>query len=317
MTLADSSGPSAAVEIAAHRVSAAILDRRGGRSVIAAHAVEPLPDGAVVPALTALNTHDRAAVVDALKRVIERVGRPRRVGLVVPDLVAKVSLIRFEQIPPRAQDLDQLVRWQVKKTAPFPIEDAQVSYEPALRTADGHEFLVSIARRDVIEEYEGLVAEAGAYAGLVDLSTFNVINVVLAGTAAPSGDWLLVNVAADYASVALMRGQHVIFFRNRVADTEGTLEDLVHQTAMYYEDRLQGSGLTRVMLAGAADAGARHAVDVEQLRRSLEERLVTAVVTVDPRAGAALTDRIGAAPALLDTLSPLVGLLLRSGEASS
>jgi len=35
------------------------------------------------------------------------------------------------------------------------------------------------------------------------------------------------------------------------------------------------------------------------------------VETVDPRAAAALTDRIAAAPALLDTLAPLVGLLLR------
>jgi hypothetical protein len=35
------------------------------------------------------------------------------------------------------------------------------------------------------------------------------------------------------------------------------------------------------------------------------------VETVDPRTAAALTDRIVAAPALLDTLTPLVGLLLR------
>jgi hypothetical protein len=32
---------------------------------------------------------------------------------------------------------------------------------------------------------------------------------------------------------------------------------------------------------------------------------------VDPRAAATLTDRIIAAPALLDALAPLVGLLLR------
>ena len=80
---------------------------------------------------------------------------------------------------------------------------------------------------------------------------------------------------------------------------------------MYYEDRLKGAGFSRVLLAGAAAAGAQQAGDVEQLRRSLEERLRTPVETVDPRAAAALTDRIAAAPALLDTLAPLVGLLLR------
>ena len=303
--------PGVAVEIASGQVSAASLEWRGSQPVIAAHASEALPDGALVPALTAVNVHDRPAVLAALGRVLERIGRPRRIGLIIPDIVAKVSLVRFEQVPPRVQDLDQLVRWQVRKTAPFAIDDAQVSYVPALRADDGQEFIVSLARRDVIQEYETLCAEAGAHAGLIDLATFNVINAVLAGTAAPSADWLLVNIAPDYTSIALLRGPHLIFFRNRVTDTDGTLADLVHQTAMYYEDRLKGAGFARVILAGAGAADARQAGDIDQIRRSLEERLKTPVGSVDPRTAVTLTDRITAAPALLDTLTPLVGLLLR------
>ena len=312
-SLREASAPGVAVEIAAGRVSGASLDWRGGRPVVASHAVEPLPAGALVPALNAANTHDRASVATALNRVLERLGRPRRVGLVVPDVVAKVSLIRFEKIPSRAQDLDQLVRWQVRKTAPFPIEQAQVSYVRGQRAADGQELVVSIARRDIVAEYETLCAEAGAHAGLVDLATFNVINAVLAGNGAPSADWLLVNVAADSASIALLRGPHLIFFRNRAAETEGTLADLVHQTAMYYEDRLQGGGFGRVLLAGGA--GARAAEDLHQVRHSLEERLTTPVDTVDPRAAATIADRITASPTLLDTLTPLVGLLLRDRKS--
>jgi Tfp pilus assembly PilM family ATPase len=314
-SLRESAAPAAAVEIASGRVSAASLEWRGGQPVVAAHATEPLPDGALVPVLTALNIRDRAAVLGVLGRVLERVGRPRRIGLVIPDVVAKVSLVRFEQVPKRAQDLDQLVRWQVRKSAPFAIEDAQVTYVPGIHAADGQEYIVSLARRDVVQEYEGLCAEAGAHAGLIDLATFNVINVVLAGAGAPTADWLLVNIAADYASIALLRGPHLIVFRNRVADAEETLADLVHQTAMYYEDRLKGAGFARVILAGAAAASATQSGNIEQLRRSLEERLTTTVETVDPRTAAALTDRIGAAPALLDTLAPLVGLLLRDRSA--
>jgi Tfp pilus assembly PilM family ATPase len=216
-------------------------------------------------------------------------------------------------VPTRSTDLDQLVRWQVRKSAPFPIEEAQVSYVPALRHADGQEFLVSLARRDVIQEYEALCAEAGAHAGLIDLATFNVVNVLLAGSAPPANDWLLVNVATDSASIVLLRGPHVILFRNRANDTEGTLADLVHQTAMYYEDRLQGAGFSRVVLSGAAGGSSRLG-DVEQVRHSLEDRLSARVETVDPRAAASLTDRIAAAPALLDSLAPLVGLLLRDRE---
>jgi type IV pilus assembly protein PilM len=309
-SLRESAAPPVAVEIASGRVSAASLEWRGGQPVVAVYATELLPERALVPSLTTANTHDRASVMTALNRVLEKVGRPRRIGLVVPDAIAKVSLVRFEQVPARSTDLDQLVRWQVRKSAPFSIEDAQVTYVPGLRYSDGQEFVVSLARRDIVEEYEGLCAEAGCHAGLVDLATFNVINAVLAGSTPPATDWLLVNVAADSASIALLRGPHLIFFRSRVSDTEGTLADLVHQTAMYYEDRLQGAGLARVVLAGAAASAARLG-DLDQVRRSLADRLAAPVETVDPRAAASLTDRISVAPALLDTLAPLVGILLR------
>jgi Tfp pilus assembly PilM family ATPase len=320
-SLRDPSGPTVALEIAAHQASAASIEYRSGTAVVSTHATELMPPGALVPSLTAANVHNRQAVIDVIGRVLERTGRPRRIGLIVPDLVAKVSFVRFEQPPARAADLEQLVRWQVRKTAPFAVDEAQVSFVPGLRASDGQEFVVSLARRAIVEEYESICAEAGAYAGVVDLATFNVINAVLASAppVAASGadsDWLLVNIAPDYASIAILRGKHLIFFRNRVADEEGTLPDLVHQAAMYYEDRLSGGGFARVFLTGAAGAGPRHAIDAEQVRRTLQERLGTVVENVDPRLAAALTDRISAGPALLDTLTPLVGLLLRGREAA-
>jgi Tfp pilus assembly PilM family ATPase len=308
--------PGVAVEIAGHQVAAAAVDVRGGRAAVVSHAVEPLPEGALAPSLTASNFRDRGAVAAALGRVLDVVGRPRRIGLVLPDPVAKVTLVRFEQVPPRTEDLEQLIRWQVRKSAPFPIDEAQTSFARGIRSEDGQEFVVTLARRDVVREYEDVCASVGTHAGLVDIATFNVVNAVLAAPRPPAGDWLLLNVSVDYASIAILRGPALIFFRTRSAEADETLADLVHQTAMYYEDRLSGAGFSRILLAGASAAGERHAADVQHLRRSLEARLGAAVETVDARAAAALTDRIASAPVLLDTLAPLVGLLVRGREAA-
>ena len=331
-SLHHASPPGVAVEITSARVSAAAVDWRGGKAVVTAHGVEALPEGALVPSLTAANVHDRASVMRTLAAVLDQVGRPRRIGLIVPDLVSKVSLVRFEQVPARAADLDQLVRWQVRKAAPFPIEEAQVSFAPAIKAPDGQEFIVSVAKRSVVEEYEGLCTEAGAHAGIVDISTFSVINAVLAASSGSGGDlsrqtaggaaadWLLVHMAADFASIAILRGPHVIFFRNRTAETEGTLADLVHQTAMYYEDRLKGGGFSRVVLAGGS--GPRTHGDVDEVRRKLQERLgptSTRIESVSVTSSATFADRISVSGAMGDTLAPLVGLLLRDvvrGEAA-
>ena len=301
--------PSAAIEFAGNHVTAAVLQMRAGGPSVTSHATDALPAGALVPGLMAGNIRDRAAVADALARLLDRLGsRPKRVGVIIPDPVAKVSLVRFERVPSSAHDLDQLVRWQVRRTAPFPLEEAQVTYVAGERFAEAQEFVVSIARRTVVEEYESLCVAAGLNPGLVDISSFSVINAALAGSI-PAGDWMLINVAADYASIAILRGEHLIFFRNRTAETEGSLADVVHQATMYYEDRLGGGGFDRVVLSGGTTGRARE--EVEETRRVLQERSNRAIETLDPLRVATLTDRIAASPELRKTLSPLVGLLLR------
>jgi Tfp pilus assembly PilM family ATPase len=302
--------PDAAVEISAERVSVATLAPRGGSLVVQAYASEPLPPDAVMPSLTGRNVANAGATAIALKTACDRAGvRPKRVGLVIPDVAARVSIVRFDKVPPRAEDLDQLVRWQLRKAAPFPVEDACVTYSPGLRGADGTDYIAVMARRAVVEEYEGICAAVGAHAGLVDLATLSVLN--LFGSAAPAtGDWLIVHMRPTYTSLAVLRGEHVIFYRNRPEDEEDSLADLVHQTTMYYEDRLSGEGFARVLLGGVG----RVVGAVDLARASLEERLGVRVEPIDPTQTAALTDRIAAPADVMDLLAPLVGLLVRTRQ---
>lgn len=302
--------PDAAVEIAPERVSAASLASRGAGFVVSSCAVEPLPPGAVLASLTGHNVADHAAVTAAVRTVLGRLGtRAERVALILPDVTAKVSLIHFEKIPTRRDDLDQLVRWQVRKSAPFAIDDACVSYTPGTGTADGGgEFVVVVARRDVVQEYERVCADAGAYAGLVDLATLSVLNLLLASDRGPGGDWLAVHMRPEYTSIAIMRGEDMIFFRNRPEGDEEPLADLVHQTTMYYQDRLSGQGFSRVLLGGSG----RVPDALDAARRNLEARLETAIDPIDPTAVVSLSDRIGTTPELMDVLAPLAGMLLRT-----
>jgi type IV pilus assembly protein PilM len=308
-----SSAPvSAALEITATRINAVSV--AADRS-ITAHVSEALPEGLLTPALNATNVQDPTALTAAVKDVADRLSpRPRRVALVLPDTVAKVSLLRFEKAPPKTQDLEQMIRWQMRKAAPFRIEDAQVAWSESRQApAGGHEYLVVLARRDIIESYERVCDGAGIHAGVVDIASLNIVNAAIAMQAETSGDWLLIHIAPGYATIAVVRKGDVIFFRNRPADgTAIDLGDLVHQTAMYHEDRLGGGGFARVVLAGVNTQGTE---TVERTRRQVEERLGAKVETLDVRVGVALRDRITASSELLDSLAPAVGVLLRERTA--
>jgi type IV pilus assembly protein PilM len=301
-----SPGPPHAVEIAARRVTAVSIRQESGRAVVSASATEPLAPGVVMPGLAHPNIRDAEAVGSALTRALDRAGiRPKRVGLVIPDAAARVSIVRFDTVPARARDLDELVRWQVGKGAPFRIEEGQLSYIPGAAVgAGGREFVTVLVRRDVVEEYEGVCARAGMQAGLVDIASFNVVNTALAsGLGTDGSDWLLVHVTPEDTTLAIVRSGDLIFFRNRPA-TEGSLEDLVHQTSMYYEDRLGGRGLSRVIVAGGSDGG-------DALRRALVDRLRVSVEMIDPRHAAGLRDRVSASGDLLDAIAAPVGLIVR------
>jgi type IV pilus assembly protein PilM len=301
--------PDAAIEISPEAVSVAAVTARGGEMIVHAHATEPLPVGAVVPGLTGHNILERAAVAGALRSALDRASlRPRRVALVIPDTAARVSLVRFDRIPERREDLDQLVRWQVRKATPFPIEQAAVSYSPGAPVADGGgELVVVLARQDVVREYERVCEDEGLHAGLVDLSTLSVLNLFLSSRA-PKGDWLLVHVRPEYLSLAIMRGEHMIFFRNHGEDEDEALASSVHQTAMYYQDRLEGRGFDHVLLGGIG----RTPAAIDEARGSIEERLRVGVEMVDTTRAAGISDRITADPELQATLAPLVGILLRT-----
>lgn len=309
--------PPAAIEISSRRVSVVAMTSHGSSRTITGQSSELLPDGLVTPALNGVNVHDPAALAGAVRSAVERITpRLRKAALILPDTVAKVSLLRFEKLPAKMQELEQLVRWQMKKAVPFRIEEAQLSWvEGGRKDGPGREYLVLAARRDIIHGYEQACDAAGVHTGIVDIASTNMVNAALATIpGAVTGDWLLVHTAPEFATLIVVRHGRVIFYRNRPAEG-GVLDigDLVHQTAMYFEDRLGGSAFHRVILAG----GSAHGADVDRFRRQIEDRLGVRVEPLDVRGGVTLRDRISAGPELLDALAPAVGVLLRDRGASA
>ena len=299
-------GPSVGLEIAADRVTGVALSGLRSRSSLVGHTSVPLPAGAIVPAASAVNISDRTAVTDAVRQVLEQLPRrATRVGVVVPDTVAKVSLVHFDSTPARVADLQRLAAWQVRKAVPFRVEDAQIACTPGVQGRDGgQEYVVTLIRRDIVEEYEAVCADAGAHAGLLDLASFNLINASIAMSPPQHADWLLVHLAPGYSTLAVIRGRDLIFFRNRPTRTTGDLADLVHQTAMYYEDRLEGRGLTRTVLVDSSQTGGASAA----ARQALQERLGAAA---EPLAWDRATRGLGVDATTLDPLAASLGLVIR------
>jgi Tfp pilus assembly PilM family ATPase len=303
--------PSIAVELASRRLTVVELGR--GAASIVGYASEPLPESALTPNPAGVNVPNVQVVAETLRRALERAGirAASRAALVVPDSVARVSLLPFEQLPAKAADVEQLVRWKVKKATPFPIDEAQVSWFVAHRATEGPVIAATVAKRDVIQQYEAVANAVGMHAGIVDLASFNVMNAAIGAGAAPASDWLLVTLAAEATTLAIGRGPDLMFYRHRAAVEDEGLGALVHQTAMYHEDRLGGTKFTRVWLCGGGVGS-----DAEAARRDIRERLGVPVEIVDVRGAIETGTRLNASADVLDALAAPIGALLRDRKAA-
>jgi Tfp pilus assembly PilM family ATPase len=303
-----------AIEISSRRVTVAQVSGGRGAEAVSACGSAALPAGAVTPAFTGPNIVTKDAVIEATRSAFERAGikPPRRVALVLPDSVARLTLVTLEQVPARTADLEQLLRFHVKKATPFPIEEAHVGYAFVHREPAATTLAAVVTRHDVLAQYEAIPAALGVHAGLVEISSLNLINAVLASPDPPAGDWLLVSLAPEATTLAIMRGTSLMFYRHRATLDDEPLNALVHQTAMYHEDRMGGTVFSRVVLCGAP-AGDEAA---ERARRDISARLSLPVGGVDARVTETVRDRLASAPDLRDALAAPVGLLLRERQVA-
>ncbi len=305
--------PSVAIALASQRVAVAELATGAGGPSLRAYATEPLDAAALVPALSGVNIPDTAAVADAVRRAFDRAGirSPRRTALVVPDSVARVALLTFDQLPARPRELDELVRWQLRKATPFPLDEARVAHVLAHRDGPAATFAAVIARKDVLAQYEAVAAAVGVHAGIVDLASLNIVNAVIESGASPAEDSLLVCLTHESITMAILRGPQLMFYRHRPTLDEEPLGALVRQTAMYHEDRLGGSRFARVWLCGGG-AAAR----AEEAGREIGELVGVPVERVDLGPVVGLPASLAADRTALDALVAPIGVLLRERRAA-
>lgn len=241
--------PSLAVEIAAGHVAAA---RWGAsRGSLEAYAAEELPAGSVMPSPVETNVTQPDAVRAALRRVLSKMGhRSGAPALLIPDPVVRVFVLPFENLPRRADDALPLLRWRLKKSVPFDVDETTVSWmrQPA---RDGSlEVVTAIARQRILREYEELLEAMDARPGVALSSTLAVLPLL-----GESGATLLARICGSTLTTAVVYGESLCVYRStelaagaRQFDPQAVLDE-VFPAAAYFQDTWNRE-IDRAYLAG-------------------------------------------------------------------
>ena len=195
---------------------------------------------------------------DALTRIApaEQPGKRNGAALIIPDYAVRMSVIDLEQFPSNEAERLALLRFRLRKTVPFHIEEAQLSYAVQINQPKQVEVLTVAIARPILDEYEALLSAAGYKVGMVMPSSIAVLPLC---THADRGISLVAKVAGSTLTVLLLDGARVRLVRCvDLADTneaqqpprdEHLIIPILQQTLAYAEDQLK-QPVVRLLLCG-------------------------------------------------------------------
>ncbi len=247
--------PKLACEVSADRILAGRVSESGGRALEACASNELSP-GSVVPDLIETNLRQPDAVYEALRDTLGSLGggRSRDVIAVLPDAAVRVVLLDFDTLPSQRDEAEGVVRFRLKKSLPFDVDKATVSYH-VQPSNGGVRVVAAVALRNVIEDYEAAFRQAGYEPGVVMPSMLAALGA--ANAPQPS---LVIKVDARTTSIAILDGQQLLLFRT-LENTRGVtitgeqLAEEVYPSVVFFQDNYH-LNIGQIFVAGLPESGA-------------------------------------------------------------
>jgi hypothetical protein len=247
--------PTVAIEVRASSVGVLRVRRERRRLVVGAAAVMELPPGTLSLSLTQMNIVDGQRFRQAVHGALERAGilGGAKVALVLPDTAARVALVPVVEVPTRkASEVDELLRFRLRKTIPFEVREARLAYATAEDKA-ADTIVVATACGPVVAQYEEVCRSLSLEPGLVEIAGLALARAAF--PASSSGDGLLVNWDEGYVTIVLARDGWPILLRTLSGAAVASPGDVIREvssTLIYYRERLGGSGVTTAFVRSAA-----------------------------------------------------------------
>ncbi|NVN99830.1 MAG: type IV pilus assembly protein PilM [Geobacteraceae bacterium] len=176
--------------------------------------IVPLPSEAIVD-----NTlMDTSAVVDGLRKLFNdlQIANLRDVASSVSGnsvIIRKITLAAMS-----AEDLEEEIQWEAEQYIPFDVNDVNIDFqilEPDDIDPSKMFVLLVASKKDIVNDYQSVFAEAGLKLLLVDVDVFALQNAFeMNYDMEPDEVYALVNIGANMMNLNVIKGGISLFTRD-------------------------------------------------------------------------------------------------------
>jgi type IV pilus assembly protein PilM len=171
---------------------------------------EAIVDGAIM---------DSQLVADTIQRLFERC-RIKSSTPVATALSGHSVIVKRISLPVMSEaELAESIRWEAEQYIPFDIEDVNLDYkilEGSSLSGEGNmDVLLAAAKKDKINDYVGVISQAGLNAVTVDIAAFALQNAFEANYEfEPTQVVALVDIGAAVSSISVLYGGTSVYWRD-------------------------------------------------------------------------------------------------------
>jgi type IV pilus assembly protein PilM len=194
----------------------------------------PLPPGVIAPSPVKENVLDPAAFAEAVRKLIppSTNRRKRSAALILPDNCVRIAVLDFDALPEKEEERRPLINFRLRKSVPFDIDEAALSYYPQA----GKKVIVALAPSEIVAHYETPFRAVGLHPGLVTVSSLAMLDLLPV-----TGSLVLAHHSPGALTVlALSDGVVTIARTLEIGDAADPLDEVVaaiYPTLAYIEDQ--------------------------------------------------------------------------------
>lgn len=245
-------------------------DARTGTHRLVNFGLAKLPPEAIVDGAV-MNTN---VIVDAIRELVQR--NRVKTKQVVASVSGNSVIIKRINLPVMSSDeLEESIQWEAEQYIPFDINDVNISFQILDEQGDEAgqmEVLLVAARKELVNEYQSLIQEAGLKPAIIDVDAFAVENMFCMNYDAPRDLVGLVNVGASTVNINVLQNGVTAFTRDVGMGGRQFTEEIQRNLNISYEE-------AEMLKVGGGDDDADAVIpeEIETILSHVSENLATEI----------------------------------------
>ena len=136
----------------------------------------PLAPGIIAPSPVRENVLDAAAFTAAIHKLVPPVNSRGHRGatLILPDNSVRITVLDFDRLPEKAEELRSLIQFRLRKSVPFDVDEAALSWH----VQSPNKVIAALAPAEIVAHYEAPFRAAGLQPGLVTVSSLAMLDLM-------------------------------------------------------------------------------------------------------------------------------------------